>query len=51
MEQFTNLIEFRQAIYNHGLTKARDAQFELLDALLLGQPIRSLHLPSLSHFV
>ena len=41
MEQFNNLIEFRQAIYEHGLTRARDAQFELLDALLLGQPIRS----------
>jgi len=40
MEQFTNLIEFRQAIYDHGLTKARDAQFELVDALLLDQPIR-----------
>ena len=41
MEQFNNLIEFRQAICEHGLTRARDAQFELLDALLLGQPIRS----------
>lgn len=41
MEQFNNLIEFRQAIYDQGLTKARDAQFELMDALLVGQPIRS----------
>ena len=41
MKQFSNLIEFRQAIYEHGLSKARDAQFELVDALLLGQPIRS----------
>ena len=41
MEQFTNLIEFRQAVYEHGLTRARDAQFELVDALLLGPPIRS----------
>ena len=41
MEQFNNLIEFRQAIYSHGLTKARDAQFELVDALLVGAPIRS----------
>jgi len=41
MEQFNKLIEFRQAIYEHGFTKARDAQFELIDALLLGQPIRS----------
>ena len=41
MEQFNNLIEFRQAIYEHGVTAARDAQFELVDALLLGRPIRS----------
>ena len=41
MKQFNNLIEFRQAIYEHGFSKARDAQFELVDALLLGQPIRS----------
>jgi len=41
MEQFTNLIEFRQAIYDHGLTRSRDAEFELLDALLLSPPIRS----------
>lgn len=41
MEQFNNLIEFRQAIYDQGLTKARDAQLELVDALLVGQPIRS----------
>jgi hypothetical protein len=41
MEQLNNLIEFRQAIYERGLTKARDAQFELVDALLVGAPIRS----------
>jgi hypothetical protein len=41
MEQFNNLIEFRQAIYDQGLTQAKDAQFELIDALLVGQPIRS----------
>ncbi len=41
MEQFNSLIEFRQAIYDQGFTRAKDAQFELLDALLLGQPIRS----------
>jgi hypothetical protein len=40
-EQFNNLIEFRQAVHRNGLTKAKDAQFELVDALLLGQPIRS----------
>lgn len=41
MEQFNNLIEFRQATYEHGFTKAGDAQFELIEALLLGQPVRS----------
>lgn len=41
MNEFTKLIEFRQALYNHGFTRARDAQFELLDALLLSPPIRS----------
>lgn len=41
MEQFNNLIEFRQATYEHGFTQAGDAQFELVDALLLGRPIRS----------
>jgi hypothetical protein len=33
-EQFNRLIEFRQAIYDRFLTARRDAQFELLDALL-----------------
>jgi hypothetical protein len=32
---------FRQAVYEHGLTKARDSQFELLDALLLSRAVRS----------
>ena len=41
MEQFNNLIEFRQAIYSNGFSKARDVQFELVDALLVGAPIRS----------
>jgi len=41
MEQFTNLIEFRQDVYNCGLIRARDAQFELVDALLLSPTIRS----------
>ncbi len=41
MEQLDNLIEFRQAIYEHAFTKAGDAQFELVDALLLGRPICS----------
>jgi len=41
MEQFNSLIEFRQTIYDRGLTKAKDTQFELVDALLLSPPIRS----------
>ncbi len=41
MEQFNNLIGFRQAIYAQGFTKAKDAQFELVDALLVGAAIRS----------
>src|SRR5688572_1825515 len=33
--QLNNLIEFRQTMYEQILTKERDAQFELIDALLL----------------
>lgn len=40
-EQLNKLIEFRQAIYEQGLTERRDAQFELLDALMLAGPISS----------
>jgi len=38
--EFTKLIEFRQAAYQC-LGKARDAQFELLDAVMLSPAIRS----------
>ena len=41
MQQFNNLIEFRQAVYDRALTRARDAQFELVDALLLSAPIHT----------
>jgi hypothetical protein len=41
MEQSSSLIEFRRAIYDHGFTRARDAQFELVGALLLSPPVRS----------
>jgi len=41
MQQLNKLIEFRQAVYEHGFTKARDAQFELLDSLLLSPTTRS----------
>jgi hypothetical protein len=40
-KNYENLITFRQALYTQGLTRARDAQFELLDALLLSPPIQS----------
>lgn len=41
MAQIDDLLRFRQSVFEHGLTKAGDAQFELIDALLLGQSIRS----------
>lgn len=41
MQQFNNLIEFRQTVYDQVLTRARDAQFELVDALLLSAPIHT----------
>jgi len=46
MQQFNKLIEFRQTVYGHAFTRARDAQFELIDALLLSAPI--LTFPDLS---
>ena len=48
MEQLNNLIEFRQGVYQQGLTRARSAQFELVDALLLSRFIRSFPELSLS---
>jgi hypothetical protein len=48
MEQFNKLIEFRQAVYDNGLVWVKDAQFELVDALLLSPPIRSFPELSLS---
>jgi hypothetical protein len=48
MKQFNKLIEFRQAVYNQGLTRFADAQFDLTDALLLSPPIRSFPELSLS---
>jgi DDE superfamily endonuclease len=40
-EHLTNLAAFRQAVYGQVFTRRRDAQFELLDALLLSPPISS----------
>lgn len=39
--QLNKLIEFRQQIYTHALTKARDTQFELMDAVLSNRRITS----------
>ncbi len=38
--QLNNLIEFRQTVYDQILVKGRDAQFELVDALLLSDHLR-----------
>jgi len=38
-QQLNNLIEFRQMVYRRFLTSERDAQFELVDALLLTPPV------------
>lgn len=40
-KHINKLIEFRQALYQHGFAGLRDAQFELVDALLLSGPISS----------
>jgi hypothetical protein len=48
MKQFNKLTEFRQAVYDQGLTRFADAQFDLTDALLLSPPIRSFPELSLS---
>ena len=48
MKQSSKLAEFRQAVYNHGLPRFADAQFDLVDALLLSPPIRSFPELSLS---
>jgi len=41
MQEFNKFIEFRQTVYSQVLTQSRDAQFELVDALLLSAPIHS----------
>jgi len=47
-EQRNKLIGFRQTLYEQGFPQRRDAQFELLDALLLFGPVRSIAELSLS---
>ena len=34
MKQFNKIIEFRQDVYDNGLVSTKDAQFDLMDALL-----------------
>jgi hypothetical protein len=41
MQRSNTIVEFRQQIYRNAFTRARDAQFELMDALLLSPVIRS----------
>lgn len=41
MQQLNRLIEFRQDLYQHAFPTLRDAQFELVDALLVSPPVRS----------
>jgi hypothetical protein len=47
-EQPNSLAAFRQTIHESGFTRRKDAQFELLDALLLWGPVRSFAELSLS---
>jgi hypothetical protein len=47
-QQFNNLIEFRQRVYEEGLVSERDAQFELVETLLTGCKIQSFAELSLS---
>jgi len=47
-QQINKLIEFRQAVYQNGFTRRKDAQFELLDALVLKDQITSFPMLSCS---
>jgi hypothetical protein len=47
-QQLNRIIEFRQAVHRRFLTRQRDAQFELIDALLLSRQVRSFPQLSLS---
>lgn len=49
-QQVNKLIEFRQAIYDNGLSQERDAQFELVDAVTVSGALRSFPELSLSPF-
>ncbi len=47
-QQISKFVEFRQAIYENGFTRRWDAQFELLDALLIKDQIASFPMLSCS---
>lgn len=47
-EQLNKLSTFRQLVYENGLEQARDAQFELIDAILTSDKVRSFAELSLS---
>lgn len=47
-QQISKLVEFRQAIYQNGFTRRKDAQFELMDALVLKDQITSFPMLSCS---
>lgn len=47
-KQFNNLIEFRQAVYDQIVVRGKDAQFELVDAVLLSEQVGSFAELSLS---
>jgi hypothetical protein len=40
-ENINKLIEFRQAVYEQGMSARRDAMFDLLDALIAQGPVSS----------
>ncbi len=46
-EHINKIIEFRQALYEHGFGRRRDALFETLDALLRAGPVASFAMLSL----
>jgi hypothetical protein len=48
-ENINKLIEFRQAVYEHGMLARRDALFDLLDALVCEGPVSSFAMLSQSN--
>ena len=48
-ENVNKLLEFRQAVYEHGMSARRDALFNLLDALICEGPVSSFAMLSQSN--